>query len=76
MDLTSTGELFKSQVFSLTGVEPEHQKILIKGGQLKDDADMAKVGLKAGQTIMVLGTPGSAKAELMRPRDAIRFVET
>lgn len=75
IDTGSTGEDFKLQMFSLTNVEPERQKILIKGGQLKDDADMGKLGLKAGQTIMMMGTPGSGGAELVRPKDAIKFVE-
>lgn len=62
-------------MFSLTNVEPERQKILIKGGQLKDDADMTKLGLKAGQTIMMMGTPGSGGGDLVRPKDLVKFVE-
>lgn len=71
----STGETFKYQVFSLTGVEPERQKILIKGGQLKDDADMSKLALKAGQVIMMMGTPGASGADLLRPKEKVKFVE-
>ncbi|KND91894.1 Ubiquitin carboxyl-terminal hydrolase 6, partial [Tolypocladium ophioglossoides CBS 100239] len=71
----STGEDFKLQLFSLSNVEPERQKILIKGGQLKDDADMAKLGLKAGQTIMMMGTPSSGGSGLVRPKEKIKFVE-
>lgn len=29
--------LFKAQLFALTGVQPERQKIMCKGGILKDD---------------------------------------
>ncbi|KAH7158231.1 hypothetical protein B0J13DRAFT_543874 [Dactylonectria estremocensis] len=75
IDPSSTGEDFKLQMFSLTNVEPERQKILIKGGQLKDDADMTKLGLKAGQTIMMMGTPGSGGGDLVRPKDLVKFVE-
>ncbi|KFH41261.1 Ubiquitin carboxyl-terminal hydrolase-like protein [Hapsidospora chrysogenum ATCC 11550] len=75
VDPSSTGEDFKLQLFSLTNVEPERQKILIKGGQLKDDADMGKLGLKAGQNIMMMGTPGSGGGDLVRPKEAVRFVE-
>ncbi|KAH8677202.1 ubiquitin carboxyl-terminal hydrolase 14 [Ilyonectria robusta] len=75
IDASSTGEDFKLQMFSLTNVEPERQKILIKGGQLKDDADMTKLGLKAGQTIMMMGTPGSGGGDLVRPKDLVKFVE-
>ena len=39
--------LFKAQLESLSGVPAEGQKIMgVKGGQLKDDADMATVGIK------------------------------
>ncbi|KAJ9155658.1 Cysteine proteinase [Pleurostoma richardsiae] len=75
VDPTSTGEEFKLQVYSLTGVEPDRQKILIKGGQLKDDADMSKLGLKPGQVIMMMGTPGSGGGDLLRPKEKVKFVE-
>lgn len=29
--------LFKAQLFALTGVQPERQKVMIKGVTLKDD---------------------------------------
>jgi ubiquitin carboxyl-terminal hydrolase 14 len=75
IDPNSTGEDFKLQMFSLTNVEPERQKILIKGGQLKDDADMSKLGLKNGQVIMMMGTPSAGGDALVRPKEAIKFVE-
>ncbi|KAF4955372.1 hypothetical protein FGADI_4617 [Fusarium gaditjirri] len=75
IDPSSTGEDFKLQMFSLTNVEPERQKILIKGGQLKDDADMSKLGLKNGQVIMMMGTPSAGGDALIRPTKAIKFVE-
>ncbi|RYO76642.1 hypothetical protein DL766_007372 [Monosporascus sp. MC13-8B] len=76
VDPESTGEVFKFQLYSLTGVEPERQKVLIKGGQLKDDAPMSKFGLKPGQTLMMMGTPGGdGTAELARPKEKIKFVE-
>ncbi|KAL2209324.1 ubiquitin carboxyl-terminal hydrolase [Sarocladium strictum] len=75
VDPSSTGEDFKLQLFSLTNVEPDRQKIIVKGGQLKDDADMGKLGLKAGQTLMMLGTPGGGGGDLVRPKDAVKFVE-
>lgn len=72
---TSTGEDFKLQLYSLTNVEPDRQKILIKGGQLKDEADMTKLGLKPNQVIMMMGTPGSSGGDLVRPKAGIKFVE-
>lgn len=75
VDTSSTGEVLKYQLFSLTGVEPDRQKILVKGGQLKDDADMSKLGLKPGQVIMMMGTPGEGGAQVVRPTEKIKFLE-
>lgn len=75
VDTSNPGEVFKYQLFSLTGVEPERQKILVKGGQLKDDTDMSKLGLKAGQTIMMLGTPSGSGGDLVRPKEPVKFLE-
>jgi ubiquitin carboxyl-terminal hydrolase 14 len=75
IDTSSTGEVLKYQLFSLTGVEPERQKILVKGGQLKDDADMSKLGLKPGQVIMMMGTPGDSGSAIVRPTENIKFLE-
>ncbi|KIN04429.1 hypothetical protein OIDMADRAFT_142316 [Oidiodendron maius Zn] len=74
LDPSSLGEVFKFQVYSLTGVEPDRQKILVKGGQLKDDTDLSKLGAKPGQTFMMMGTPAGGN-ELGRPAEAIKFLE-
>lgn len=37
---------FKQLIHQSTGVEPSKQKVLVKGGQLKDDADWGKLGIK------------------------------
>ncbi|PBP22372.1 ubiquitin carboxyl-terminal hydrolase 14 [Diplocarpon rosae] len=74
LDPSSLGEVFKFQLYSLTGVEPDRQKILVKGGQLKDDTDLSKIGAKPGQTFMMMGTASGA-GDLQRPKEAIRFVE-
>lgn len=67
-------QVFKFQLYSLTGVEPERQKILVKGGQLKDDTDLSKLGAKPGQTFMMMGTPAGGN-ELGRPTEKIKFLE-
>ncbi|KAG0227078.1 Ubiquitin carboxyl-terminal hydrolase 14 [Actinomortierella wolfii] len=53
LDLSEPGLTFKAQLFALTGVDPERQKIFVKGGMLKDDTDMSKLGIKA-----MMGTAG------------------
>lgn len=65
--------MFKALLYSLTNVEPERQKVLVKGGQLKDDADLRKLNFKPGQTIMMMGTP-SGKA-ISAPKEKTKFVE-
>ncbi|OAA60102.1 ubiquitin hydrolase [Cordyceps fumosorosea ARSEF 2679] len=75
VDTDTTGIDFKLQIYSLTNVEPERQKILVKGGQLKDDAEMSALGLKANQVLMVMGTPSGGGREIVRPKDQVKFVE-
>ncbi|KAJ2827763.1 deubiquitinating enzyme [Coemansia erecta] len=71
-DLTLPGEDFKAQLFSLTGVAPDRQKILVKGGQLKDDTDMTTLGLKENQILMMVGSVGELPKA---PTQPVKFVE-
>ncbi|XP_076881833.1 ubiquitin carboxyl-terminal hydrolase 7-like [Bidens hawaiensis] len=56
IDTTQPPYVFKCQLYDLTGVLPERQKIMVKGGILKDDADWSKLGIKEGQKLMMVGT--------------------
>jgi len=57
VDTSAPVELLKAQLFALSGVPPERQKIMgVKGGTLKDDADLAALGLKVGQNLMLMGS--------------------
>ncbi|XP_028132295.1 ubiquitin carboxyl-terminal hydrolase 14 [Diabrotica virgifera virgifera] len=47
--------LFKAQLFALTGVQPERQKVMIKGVTLKD-SDWNNFKLKDGVTILLMGS--------------------
>lgn len=71
VDLTETGSTLKMQVSSLTNVPPERQKILVKGGPLKDEALLSGVGFKPNQVVMVLGTP----LEEVLKTEEVKFVE-
>ena len=76
LDPTSNGETFKYQLYSLTGVEPDRQKILVKGGQLKDDTALSKLGAKPGQTFIMMGTAAEGGgAALERPKEKMKFME-
>jgi ubiquitin carboxyl-terminal hydrolase 14 len=76
LDPESNGETFKFQLYSLTGVEPERQKILVKGGQLRDDTLLSSLNAKPRQTFIMMGTPsGDASAMLERPKEKMKFME-
>ncbi|KAI9224460.1 hypothetical protein BC828DRAFT_373421 [Blastocladiella britannica] len=50
---------FKTMLFSLTGVAPERQKLLLKGVQVKDDSAWSSfASLKEGASFMMMGTAG------------------
>ena len=72
LDTEEPGATLKMQVYSITGVEADRQKILVKGGALKDDQDMSKLGLKPKQTLMLMGSA----SELPRaPIEKVLFME-
>ncbi|KAK7485364.1 hypothetical protein BaRGS_00023463 [Batillaria attramentaria] len=47
--------VFKAQLFALCGVQPERQKLMIKGAVIKDD-DWGNVKLKDGVMLLLMGT--------------------
>lgn len=47
-------EVFKAQLFTLTSVPPDRQKVMLKGAVIKDDWGKAK--LKNGVTLLMMGT--------------------
>lgn len=76
LDPSSNGETFKFQLYSLTSVEPERQKILVKGGQLKDETPLSSLNAKPGQTFMMMGTPSAGSTiDLGRPKEEVKFLE-
>lgn len=61
------------QLFSLTNVEPQNQKILA-GKIVKDDTPLSSLALKPGKVITLIGTP-SASVIAERPKEQIKFAE-
>ncbi|KAA3479274.1 Ubiquitin [Gossypium australe] len=51
IDTSQPPYVFKCQLYDLTGVPPERQKIMVKGGLLKGDADWSTVGVKQVKTL-------------------------
>ncbi|CAJ0646977.1 4753_t:CDS:10 [Entrophospora sp. SA101] len=58
VDTDESVEIFKSQIYTMTGVAPERQKIMTKGVLLKDDTDFNTLNIKEGQKFMMTGTIG------------------
>ncbi|KAJ3316811.1 Ubiquitin carboxyl-terminal hydrolase 14 [Blyttiomyces sp. JEL0837] len=67
LDTSQPGLVFKTQLYTLTGVEPDRQKILVKGGVLKDDSDWSTLGVKE-----MMGTAGELPKAPVAP---IQFME-
>ncbi|XP_039121958.1 ubiquitin carboxyl-terminal hydrolase 6 [Dioscorea cayenensis subsp. rotundata] len=72
IDTSQPPYVFKCQLFDLTGVPPERQKIMVKGGLLKDDADWSTLAVKDGQKLMMMGT---ADEVVKAPEKGPVFVE-
>lgn len=47
--------VFKAQLFALTGVNPNRQKVMMKGGTLKDDV-WGNIQITEGQNILMMGS--------------------
>ncbi|XP_058125502.1 ubiquitin carboxyl-terminal hydrolase 14 [Anopheles ziemanni] len=62
--------LFKAQLFALTGVQPERQKVLCKGISLKDEE--WNMPIKNGATLLLLGTKEEVPQE---PVEKPKFIE-
>eukprot|EP01116_Phalansterium_solitarium_P017534 TRINITY_DN4347_c0_g1_i2.p1 TRINITY_DN4347_c0_g1~~TRINITY_DN4347_c0_g1_i2.p1 ORF type:complete len:454 (+),score=131.93 TRINITY_DN4347_c0_g1_i2:185-1546(+) len=69
ISLDDTVEVLKLQLFSLTNVPPENQKLigLTKGSVLKEEAVLAELDIKEGQKVILLGgartPPAAAKSD-------------
>ncbi|PNH11389.1 Ubiquitin carboxyl-terminal hydrolase 7, partial [Tetrabaena socialis] len=74
LDTTQTPLVFKSQLFALSSVPPDRQKVMIKGALLKDEEwGKAAAAVKEGMTIMLMGSAEAVSVEA--PKDAPKFVE-
>ena len=75
LDPAANGETLKFQLFSLTGVEPERQSVLIRGGKLKDDTDLSKLAAKPNQIFTLIGSASGESAAVMAPMEKPKFLE-
>lgn len=78
LDPTSTGLMFKIQLYSLTEVPPERQSVSYKGfGRVTDETEMSNIGVTRGMVFYLLGSPlrEDGDDELGRPVTEIKFQE-
>lgn len=72
LDTSAPATAFKQAIYEKTGVPADRMKVMVKGGMLKDDADLTKIGAKPGITFMVIGTAGELPKA---PTGPITFIE-
>merc|ERR1719431_1018311 len=64
--------VFKAQLMALTGVQPERQKVMLKGAILSD-ASWDKVKVSEGATVLMMGTKDEDMPE--QPVEKTKFIE-
>lgn len=64
-------EVFKAQLFALSGVQPDRQKVMLKGMVVKDDS-WGNAKLKDGAMVLMMG---SADALPEAPKEKVMFME-
>ncbi|KAJ1191072.1 hypothetical protein NDU88_000389 [Pleurodeles waltl] len=62
LNTEETPMVFKAQLFALTGVQPARQKVMVKGGTLKDD-EWGNIKLKNGMTLLMMGSADALPEE-------------
>jgi ubiquitin carboxyl-terminal hydrolase 14 len=74
IDLNESPLTFKTQLFSLTGVLTERQKLMIGGATINDDewSIKAKPKIKQGCTFMLMGSADELPAP---PKEKTKFIE-
>uniref|UniRef100_A0A1I8J846 Ubiquitin carboxyl-terminal hydrolase n=2 Tax=Macrostomum lignano TaxID=282301 RepID=A0A1I8J846_9PLAT len=72
VDTSQPPELFKATLYSLSGVPPDRQKVMVKGAVLPDDS-WSGIALKPGATVMLLGSAEALPEAPATP--PVKFVE-
>lgn len=62
VDMSEEPMVFKAQLFALTGVQPDRQKVMVKGAVLKDH-EWGNIKLKDGAVLLLMGTRDALPSE-------------
>ncbi|RGB36499.1 hypothetical protein C1646_758054 [Rhizophagus diaphanus] len=71
-DTDDSVELLKTQLYTMTGVQPDRQKLLFKGKTLTENTDLNTLNIKEGSKFMMMGTIGELPKE---PENKTLFIE-
>jgi hypothetical protein len=72
VDLSDSVSVLKAQLYSLTGVAPNKQKLILGGKTLKDDQSLESSGVKQGSVLKMIG---NASETLVKPDMKVNFVD-
>ena len=72
VDLSAPVSDLKVQLFSLTGVAPEKQKVIMGGKTLKDEQTLESYGVKNGSVLQMIG---NASETWVKPDVQVKFVD-
>ena len=68
--------VFKAQLFALTGVQPNRQKVMIKGAAIKDESwENVSNKMKNGATLLLMGSKEEDIPKEVTAAERIKFVE-
>jgi ubiquitin carboxyl-terminal hydrolase 14 len=71
-DTNEDASILKAQIFGLTSIHPDKQKILLKGGKtITDTTDMKSLDLRDGSVIMLIGTPDDKQEKMDLSKKAL-----
>ncbi|CAB4442076.1 unnamed protein product [Rhizophagus irregularis] len=71
-DTDDSVELLKTQLYTMTSVQPDRQKLLFKGKTLTENTDLNTLNIKEGSKFMMMGTIGELPKE---PENKTLFIE-
>jgi ubiquitin carboxyl-terminal hydrolase 14 len=73
VDPSSNGEELMFQLYSLTNVEPDNQKVMA-GKMIKKDTQLSTIKWKPGQLVTLIGQP-SSDVVMDVPKEKMKFIE-
>lgn len=65
VDVNEDVHVLKAQIYALTLIPANRQRILLPGNKaINDETDLQKLGLRPGAKLMLIGTPEDSQAKM------------